>query len=164
MYVLGYCISRYPFQWHFETWAKSMSDLELEMLCKGMTGSAECQHAGKFLEGCFSDSNITAEGIKWFVKIPVQLAQHINDLNFGFNQLDRNALSIFCEMVPELTHLHNLSLIHNSIGQGGAVKLLKCLFRCKTPLKTLNLEQTGVGERDCAELALLIANTINRQV
>ena len=54
-----------------------MGDDELEMLCKGMASCADIHYGGKILEGDFHSNNISAEGIKWFVKIPVQLAQHI---------------------------------------------------------------------------------------
>ena len=54
--------------------------------------------------------------------------------------------------------MHTLFLNNNPIGVGEAVELLKCLNHCKTPLKTLNLARTGVGEEDGAALALLIAS------
>ena len=36
------------------------------------------------------------------------------------------------------------------------MEVLKCLYHYKTPLKELDLKDTGVGEEDCAQLALLI--------
>ena len=158
-YALGHCISHYPFQWQLNFCGSSMGDEDLEMLCKGMASSPEMKYRGKITMVDFGDNSISAEGIKWFVNISVQLAQHINTLDFIWNQLDGNALNVFCEVVPKLTHLHTLSLGSNPIGVNGAVELLKCLYHCKTPLKTLDISKTGVGEEDCAELALLIANT-----
>ena len=55
--------------------------------------------------------------------------------------------------------LQVLSLHGNPIGEGGAMKALKCLYRCKTPLQELDLAYIGMGEEDCEPLALLIANT-----
>ena len=41
----------------------------------------------------------------------------------------------------------------NPIGKGGAVEVLKYLHHYKTPLKRLELKDTGVGEEDCAHAA-----------
>ena len=64
------------------------------------------------------------------------------------------------EMLSMLhSKLQVLSLKSNPIGKGGAVEILEYLHNCKTPLKEFNLANTGVGEEDCAQLALLMANT-----
>ena len=98
------------------------------------------------------------------MKIPLPLAGQIDKLDFAGNKLDVYALNAFCEFVPKLAKLQELSLQGNPIGKGGAVEVLKCLHHYKTPLKELDLHDTGVGEEDCAQLALLIANTDTLEV
>ena len=107
----------------------------------------------------FRDCSISVTGIDWFTKNPVELAIRISKLDFAENELDRNALNVFSQFIPKLSKLQVLSLEHNPIGKGGAVEVLKCLHDCKTPLKELNFIHTGVGEKDCAQLALLIKST-----
>ena len=154
-YAVGHCISRYQFQWKLDFGIAFMGDEGFEMLCKGMASNTRTTHSGE-IEGDFSGNHITSDGLKWFLEIPIQLLQQIKKLDFGTNELDAPALNTFYGAVPNLTHLQELTLSWNPIGKGGAVEVLKCLHHYKTPLKILNLWDTGVGEEDCAQLALLI--------
>ena len=154
-YAVGHCISHYQFQWELDFSSASMGDEEVEMICKGMASNTKTTHSGE-IEGDFSGNHITSDGLKWFLEIPIQLLQQMKKLNFSDNELDCPALNTFCGAIPNLTHLQELTLRRNPIGEGGAVEVLKCLHHYKTPLKYLNHEDTGVGEEDCAQLALLI--------
>jgi Ran GTPase-activating protein (RanGAP) involved in mRNA processing and transport len=156
--VVGHCVAHYQFQWELNCRGASMGGEELEMLLKGMASSTGSAWNGK-IECIFCCNDISLEGIKWFMKIPLQLAQQITKLDLDSNKLDQDALNAFCGLIPKLTKLQVLSLWDNPIGNGGAVEVLKCLHHCKTPLKELNLAHTGVGEEDCAQLALLVANS-----
>ena len=130
----------------------------MEMLSRGMASSAETTWKGK-IECDFHSDDISLEGVRWFVNITSQLTAQISKIDFGENKLDGSAVNLFSELVPNLTELQVLSFWDNPIGNGGAVKILKCLNHCKTPLKELNLQSTGVGEEDCVQVAMLIANT-----
>ena len=154
-YAVGHCISRYQFQWKLDFGRAFMGDEGFEMLCKGMASNTKTTHSGE-IEGDFSFNHITSDGLKWFLEIPIQLLQRMKKLNFGANKLDGPALNTFCGAIPNLTHLRMLILRRNPIGEGGAVEVLKCLHHYKTPLKNLDLWDTGVGEEECAQLALLI--------
>ena len=154
-YAVGHCISRYQFQWKLVFSSASMGDEGFEMICKGMASNTKTTHSGE-IEGDFSGNDITSDGLKWFLEIPIQLLQQMKKLDFGDNELDGPALNTFCGAIPNLTHLQVLTLYENPIGKGGAVEVLKSLYHYKTPLKELDLEDTGVGEEDCAQLALLI--------
>ena len=154
-YAVGHCISHYQFQWKLDFSSASMGDEGVEMICKGMASNTKTTNSGE-IEGDFSDNHITSDGLKWFLEIPIQLLQQLKKLEFGYNELDGPALNTFCGAIPNLTHLQELTLYENPIGKGGAVEVLKCLHHYKTPLKELILNDTGVGEEDCAQLALLI--------
>ena len=155
-YAVGYCISHYQFRWELNFRNASIGDEQMEMFCKGMASNTKTTtHSGE-MEGYFSDNHITSDGLKWFLEIPIQLLQQMKKLNFGGNKLDGPALNTFCGAIPNLTHLQVLALWRNPIGKGGAAEVLKCLHHYKTPLKILDLQKTGVGEEDCAQLALLI--------
>ena len=154
-YAVGHCISHYQFQWKLDFSSASMGDEGVEMICKGMASNTKTTHSGE-IEGDFSFNHITSDGLKWFLEIPIQLLQQMKKLDFSANELDGPALNTFCGAIPNLTHLQELTLKWNPIGKGGAVEVLKCLHHYKTPLKKLNLMHTGVGEEDCAQLALLI--------
>ena len=154
-YAVGHCISHYQFQWKLHFTSASMGDEGFEMICKGMASNTKTTHSGE-IEGHFGHNHITSDGLKWFLEIPIQLLQQMKKLDFGDNELDGPALNTFCGAIPNLTHLQVLTLYENPIGKGGAVEVLKCLHHYKTPLKKLDLEDTGVGEEDCAQLALLI--------
>ena len=154
-YAVGHCISHYQFQWKLNFSFASMDDEGVEMICKGMASNTKTTHSGE-IEGDFSGNHITSDGLKWFLEIPIQILQQLKKLEFGSNELDGPALNTFCGAIPNLTHLQELTLYRNSIGKGGAEEFLKCLHHYKTPLKYLNLMDTGVGEEDCAQLALLI--------
>ena len=154
-YAVGHCISHYQFQWKLYFTSASMGDEGVEMICKGMASNTKTTHSGE-IKGDFSGNHITSDGLKWFLEIPIQLLQQMKKLYFGANELDGPALNTFCGAIPNLTHLQVLNLWENPIGKGGAVEVLKCLYHYKTPLKELDLRNTGVGEEDCAQLALLI--------
>ena len=154
-YAVGHCISRYQFQWKLGFTNASMGDEGVEMICKGMASNTKTTHSGE-IEGYFSGNHITSDGLKWFLEIPIQFLQQMKKLSFVSNELDGPALNTFCGAIPNMTHLQVLNLSLNPIGKGGAVEVLKCLFHYKTPLKVLDLWDTGVGEEDCAQLALLI--------
>ena len=154
-YAVGHCISHYQFQWRLDFYNASMGDEGVEMICKGMASNTKTTHSGE-IEGYFHGNHITSDGLKWFLEIPIQLLQQMKELDFGGNELDGPALNTFCGAIPNLTHLQKLTLYENPIGKGGAVEVLKCLHHYKTPLKELDLWDTGVGEEDCAQLALLI--------
>ena len=154
-YAVGHCISHSQFQWKLDFSSASMDDEGVEMICKGMASNTKTTHSGE-IEGDFSFNHITSDGLKWFLEIPIQLLQQMKILYFDDNELDGPALNTFCGAIPNLTHLQELTLSWNPIGKGGAVEVLKCLHHYKTPLKELNLSDTGVGEEDCAQLALLI--------
>ena len=154
-YAVGHCISHYQFQWQLNFISASMGDEGFEMICKGMASNTKTTHSGE-IEGDFHSNHITSDGLKWFLEIPIQLLQQMKKLDFGANELDGPALNTFCGAIPNLNHLQVLTLEYNPIGKGGAVEVLKCLHQYKTPLKKLDLDDTGVGEEDCAQLALLI--------
>ena len=154
-YAVGHCISHYQFQWKLDFRYSSMGDEGVEMICKGMASNTKTTHSGE-IEGHFSSNHITSDGLKWFLEIPIQLLQQMKKLDFDVNDLDGPALNTFCRAIPNLTHLQVLTLMRNPIGKGGAVEVLKCLYHYKTPLKELDLRSTGVGEEDCAQLALPI--------
>ena len=154
-YAVGHCISHYQFQWKLNFNSVSMGDEEFEMICKGMASNTKTTHSGE-IEGDFSENDITSDGLKLFLEIPIQLLQQMKKLDFCANELDGPALNTFCGAIPNLTHLQELTLYGNPIGKGGAVEVLKRLHHYKTPLKILDLWRTGVGEEDCAQLALLI--------
>ena len=133
----------------------SMRDKGLEMLCKGMAeSSTKATHSGE-IEGDFSGNHITSEGLKWFLDIPIHIFLNIKKLDFSRNELDGPALNTFCGAIPDLSNLQTLHLASNPIGESGAVQVLKCLHHYSTPLKELDIHDTGVGEEDCAQLALL---------
>ena len=154
-YAVGHCISHYQFQWKLNFSYASMGDEGFEMICKGMASNTKTTHSGE-IKGDFSGNHITSDGLKWFLEIPIQLLQQMKKLDFDDNELDGPALNTFCGAIPNLTHLQKLILYGNPIGKGGAVEVLKCLHHYKTPLKKLDLDDTGVGEEDCAQLALLV--------
>ena len=151
-YAVGHCISHYQFKWELHFSNASMGDEGVEMICKGMASNTKTTHSGE-IEGDFSGNHITSDGLKWFLEIPIQLLQQMKKLYFDGNELDGPTLNTFCGAIPNLTHLQELTLHRNPIGKGGVVEVIQCLYHYKTPLKELNLMDTGVGE---AQLALLI--------
>ena len=161
-YIVGHSVAHYQFRWKLDCRNAPMGDVEMEMLSRGMASSAENAVKGKVklvVGHSFTSGTISLEGIMWLMKIPIQVAGRIYKLDFANNKLDGNALDTFCEFIPKLAKLQVLSLHGNPVGKGGAVEVFKCLHHYKTPLKKLNFGATGVGEEDCAQLALLIANT-----
>ena len=162
-YVMGLSVAHYQFQWKLDCWRASMGDEEMEMLSRGMASSAGNTVEGKVelvLGNQFlTRGTISLKGIMWLMKIPIQVAGRICKLDFSNNKLDGNALNTFCGFIPKLANLQVLHLYGNPVGRGGAVEVFKCLHHYKTPLKKLNFGNTGVGEEDCAQLALLLANT-----
>ena len=153
-HVLGYCVSHYEFKWKLDFSFTPIENESIEMLCRGMASAPDPTWNGE-LDSDFSLNSITSEGMKWFTRIPLHLLRRIKVLDFYDNKLNVNALNVFTEVVPNLTKLRALSLGDNPIGKGGAVEVLKCLYSHKIPLEKLDLCDTGVGEEECAQIALL---------
>ena len=161
-YVVGHGVAHYQFQWELDCEYASMGDEEMEMLSRGMASSAGNAVEGKvelIIGRLIFGGTISLKGIMWLMKIPIQVAGRIYKLDFANHKLDGNALNTFCGFIPKLAKLQVLSLYRNPVGKSGAVEVFKCLHHYKTPLKELDFGDTGVGEEDCAQLALLIANT-----
>ena len=156
-YVLGHAISQCSFSWQLNLSRSSMGDEGMEMLCKGMSASTDNTCEGKITEADFSSNNITSEGIKWLHNIPLGILQH---LNLGDNEIDRSGLIALSQVIPKLTMLQNLSLNRNWIREGGSVEVLRSLHHHKTPLKTLDLQRTGIGEQDSVLLVQLIGDNV----
>ena len=159
-YVLGHAISQCNFSWVLLLNRTSMGDEGMEMLCKGMSASTDNTCAGKITKADFSRNNITSEGVKWLHNIQLVIIQQLEHLNLGTNEIDRSGLIAFSQVIPKLTMLQDLSLDRNPISEGGAVEVLRSLHHYKTPLKTLNLQDTGIGEQDSVPLVQLIGDNV----
>ena len=130
-----------------------MGDIGMEMLCKGLASNTKTTHS-VIIDGDFYGNNITSEGLKWFLEIPITSTN--KEIGLGHNEFGGPALNTFCGAIPNLTNLQALTLWGNPIGKGGAVEVLKCLHHYKTLLKKLYLNDVCVDEEDCAQLSLLI--------
>ena len=159
-YVLGHAISQCNFSCELYLRNTSMGDEGMEMLCKGMSASTDNTCAGKITKAYFSDNNITSEGVKWLHNIHPETLQQLESLNLGGNEIDRSGLIAFSQVIPKLTMLQHLSLRRNPISEGGAVEVLRSLHHYKTPLKTLDLRDTGIGEQDSVPLVQLIGDNV----
>ena len=157
-YVLGHAISPCNFSWELSL--THMGDEGMEMLCKGMSASTDNTCAGKITRAYFSFNNITSEGFKWLHNIPAVIVQQLIQLNLEDNEIDRSGLIAFSQVIPKLTMLQHLSLRWNPISKGGAVEVLRSLHHYKTPLKTLDLMHTGIGEQDSVPLVQLIGDNV----
>ena len=80
------------------------------------------------------------------MNIPLQILQLVKELNLYANELNQDAAFALSQVLPNLTTLHELSL--SGLDAAGAVEVLRALHHCKSPLKTLRLENTGVGGKD----------------
>ena len=158
-YCLGYCISHSQCQWKLDFSFASMGDEGVEMFCNGTLSNGQATWNGKITETNFEDNDITEEGIKSLVKVSPQLLQAIAKLKLGYCKLNAEALGFFSTVIPKLISLQELNLAGNPIGDGEAVELIRTLYHCKTPLRHLYLDDTGIGEEDCASLTILISST-----
>ena len=86
--------------------------------------------------------------MKYLVNIPREILQLIKMLDLCGNKLNQDAAIAFSQVLPNLTTLQELCLSYNPLGAAGAVEVLRALHHCKSPLKTLDLQDTGVGEED----------------
>ena len=158
-YCLGYCISHSQCQWELNFSSTSMGDEGVEMFCNGTLSNRQVTWNGKIIKANFDDNAITEEGIKLLVQVPPQILQKINNLYLGINKLNENALDVFSKVIPELTSLQVLSLPGNSVGDRGAVKLIRTLCDNKTPLQHLYLYSTDISEDCCTCLMKLLSCT-----
>ena len=151
-YVLGHAISQCNFSWELILYNTSMGDGEMEMLCKGMSASTDNTCAGKITRADFTNNNITSDSVKCLHNIPLVILQQLEYLYLGVNRIDRSGLIAFSRVIPKLTMLQYLSLRRNPISEGGAAEVLRSLHHYKTPLKTLDLRHTGIGEEPLVQL------------
>ena len=146
-YVFGHSIPLFNVKWNLGFDRTSMGDEEVKTFVQGLSTCKDiyCEEITKVN---FSTNNITLDGVKWLVNIPLPILQLIKVLDLGDNKLDQDAATAFSQIFPNLTALQVLSLSGNPLGAAGAVEVLRALHHCKSPLKTLWLQHTGVGEED----------------
>ena len=158
-YCLGYCISHSQCQWELDFEFASMGDEGVEIFCNGTLSNRQATWNGKIMKAKFFGNEITEEGIKSLLKVSPQMLQAIVKLQLKYNKLNAMALGVFSKVIPKMTSLRVLNLADNPIGDGGAVELIRTLCHCKTPLRHLILDDTSIGESDCASLTILISST-----
>ena len=146
-YVLGYTTPLFNFKWDLNFRMASMGDEEMKTFFQGLSTykNINCE---EIIKVDFSDNNISLEGIRLLVNMPLQILQLIRVLDLGGNKLNQDAAIVFSQVLPNLTTLQELSLSGNPLGDAGAVMVLRALHHCKSPLKTLHLQDTGVGGED----------------
>ena len=146
-YVLGHSIPLFNFKWYLTFWSTSMGDEGMKTFVQGLSicKDVNCEEITKV---DFSDNNISLEGIKYLVNIPREILPLIKVLELCDNKLNQDAAIAFSQVLPNLTTLQWLDLHDNPLGAAGAVEVLRALHHCKSPLKTLYLQRTGVGEED----------------
>ena len=146
-YVLGHSIPLFNFMWDLRFWSTSMGDEEMKTFVQGLSicKDVNCE---EITTVDFSDNNISLEGIKYLVNIPREILPLIKVLELCDNKLNQDAAIAFSQVLPNLTTLQWLCLARNPLGAAGAVEVLRALHHCKSPLKTLDLQRTGVGEED----------------
>ena len=158
-YSVGYAIINSLCKWELVFFSSSMGDEEMEMWCEGvMDHHKEDARSEQEVRADFSRNTLTAESLKWFIKVPDYLLQRIVSLNFSSNKLDRKALNFLSQVIPSLSRLEVLHLSYNPIGKGEAVELMRALSDYKTPLKKLELKGMPLGEEDIQVLCEVLAD------
>ena len=146
-YVLGHSIPLFNFKWDLRFWSTSMGDEEMKTFVQGLSICKDVNCEEITTVG-FTDNNISLEGIKYLVNIPREILPLIKELDLSYNKLNQDAAIAFSQVLPNFTSLQVLDLCVNPLGAAGAVEVLRALHHCKSPLKTLYLQRTGVGEED----------------
>ena len=160
-FVLGAAVSRYHFQWNLRLSLAGLGQEELSSLFNGMAVSSSCDNTAilSSQKGAIKfdlSSNHFSSSLQNLSKCPPDALHRITALKLGTNQLNRDDLYALSEAIPELTSLQSLSMPGNSIGDGGAVEILKSLR--KIALEELDLRGTDVGEQDTPFLIELLSN------
>ena len=146
-YVLGHSIPLFSFKWNLDFSRTDMGDEEMKTFVQGLSTCKEinCEELTKV---DIEDNYISVDGMKWLVSMPLHILQLIKELRLNENKLNQDAAIAFSQVLPNLTTLQVLYLSGNPLGAAGAVEVLRALHHCKSPLKTLYLQDTGVGEED----------------
>ena len=156
-FATGYCLAHSNCTWRIEL--GSVDDVAMEFLSKGC--SHQLPQAGissQLVSANFMFGSITAEGVRHFLTIPNSLLQHIQDLGFSSNNLDRRGCEFLAEGVQRMPCLERLDLNWNKgIGCGGAVQLVSSLHSSK--LRVLRMYRTGISDPDFDCLARYIHST-----
>ena len=155
-FVAGYCLAHSNCSWEISL--TYIDDVAMEFFSKG------CNHqlgmtviSSKIVSGEFSNSSITADGVKHFVTVHNSLLQHIQHLDLSFNKLDRRACELLAEGVQRMPCLERLDLSYNPLGRGGAVPLVSSLH--STRLRELDLGGTSISDPDLECIAKYIQST-----
>ena len=128
----------------------------MELFSEGChtSGSSSTTDSGCISSVDFGENYITSEGILHFLNIPQHILRGITELSLTTNELDANTCDLLAKAVPEMPLLEVLDFYYNpTIGNGGAVSLIRSLYTSK--VKTLMLSDTGIGEEDCECLSEL---------
>ena len=126
-YVLGHSIPLFSFKWKLDFSYTSMGDEELKTFVQGLSTCKDinCEEITKV---DFFDNNISLDGVKCLVNIPLQILQLIKKLNLGGNKLNQDAAIAFSQVLPNLTTMQELSLSNNPLGAAGAMEILRALY------------------------------------
>ena len=161
-FVLGDAVSRYHFQWNLCLSLAGLGQEELSSLFDGMALSSLHDNTailsspkGAIKFDLFS--NHISGSLQNLFKCPPDILHRITALKLGTNELNRDDLNALSQAIPKFTSLQSLSMPrNNSIGDGGAVEILKSLR--KIALEELDLRGTDVGEQDTPFLIVLLSN------
>lgn len=129
------------------------------MFCKGMSGKDGEEGKGEIgggrIEVCFGSNNFSRDGLSCFEGIPSKEMKRIEKINLSENELSKEALA---KLLGKLTNLKMITVRDNPFGEGGVVELVQSMHCHETPLETLKIADTGVGESDCKQIANLLAD------
>ena len=131
----------------------SVDDTAMKLLSKGYNCIPDkTKVSSTLVSASFRHESITGDVLKQSLAMPDSLLQHMKELNFRRNKLDKRSCGLLAKAVPRMPHLRTIYLSWNpDIGNGGAVQLVSSLH--SSQLRKLDLVGTGIVYPDFESLA-----------
>ena len=160
-HVLGYCISHSNCSWHLDISRANFDSTSVKMICNSCTlvGSNSAGATGRISVLKAYSLDCCHQVLCSISELPHTILQGLETIDLGdnnFMSLDRLATVLETICLP---HLETLNLGNTSVGNGGAVALLRALRTSSSTISNLCLSGSGIGHNDAEELReLLVAS------
>ena len=157
-HVLGYCIFHSNCSWNLNISRANFDSTSVKMISNSCipVGSATACASGH-ISSLSAYHNCCDKAFCSILELPHTILQGLETISFGksITSTSLDKLATILETIG-LPNLQELNFLNTSVGNGGAVALLRALRTSSSTISSLRLSRSGIGDDDAEELSELL--------
>ena len=157
-HVLGYCIFHSNCSWNLNISRANFDSTSVKMISNSCipVGSATACASGH-ISSISAYHNCCDKAFCSILELPHTILQGLETISFGrsITSTSLDKLATILETIG-LPNLQELNFLNTSVGNGGAVALLRALRTSSSTISSLRLSRSGIGDDDAEELSELL--------